>query len=104
MSSSEGGRVYLTARQVCSRYGGISDMTLWRWLRDPDLNFPPPLLIQGRRYFSEASLDDFDEAQVEAQANGELDDVGPAPTQLGHNGGPPLDDDVGGSDRNQSGP
>jgi predicted DNA-binding transcriptional regulator AlpA len=43
--------VYLTAAQVRSRYGGMSDMCLWRWLRDERLNFPRPLIINGRRYW-----------------------------------------------------
>jgi predicted DNA-binding transcriptional regulator AlpA len=43
--------VYLTAAQVRNRYGGMSDMCLWRWLRDERLNFPRPLIINGRRYW-----------------------------------------------------
>ena len=31
--------VYLKATQVRERYGGISDMTLWRWLRDKEWAF-----------------------------------------------------------------
>ena len=31
----------VSARQVCDHFfAGISDMTLWRWLRDPELGFP----------------------------------------------------------------
>ena len=54
------GRSYLTAAQVRARYGGISDMTLFRWLRDPRLGFVKPILINNRRYFAEAELDEFD--------------------------------------------
>jgi hypothetical protein len=38
------------------RYG-ISDMSLWRWLQDSKLKFPPPALrVRERRYWLEADL------------------------------------------------
>jgi hypothetical protein len=37
----------IAAKAVLARYGG---MTLHRWVRDPDLNFPKRLLINGMRY------------------------------------------------------
>ncbi|TPE53226.1 helix-turn-helix transcriptional regulator [Amaricoccus solimangrovi] len=40
-------------RQIC---GGISDMTLHRWLSDPALNFPRPVYIRKRRFWREAEL------------------------------------------------
>lgn len=40
-------------REIC---GGISDMSLWRWLNDPDLGFPKPIVIQRRRYWREADV------------------------------------------------
>lgn len=40
-------------RQLC---GGISDMTLWRWLENPDMNFPKPIYIGRRRYWREAEI------------------------------------------------
>jgi predicted DNA-binding transcriptional regulator AlpA len=52
MQSSE---VYLTAPQVLARYN-ISDMSLFRWLNNPSLNFPRPMVINRRRYFLEADL------------------------------------------------
>jgi predicted DNA-binding transcriptional regulator AlpA len=57
-------RQFRTANQVRARYGGISDMTLWRWLNDPALNFPKPVVINNRRYFSDEQLDQFDRAQA----------------------------------------
>ncbi|MCB5409446.1 helix-turn-helix transcriptional regulator [Pseudogemmobacter faecipullorum] len=42
-----------TVRQLC---GGISDMTLWRWLDDAALAFPKPVYIQRRRFWREADL------------------------------------------------
>lgn len=42
-----------TVRQMC---GGISDMSLWRWLDNPELNFPRPIYIGRRRYWKEAEI------------------------------------------------
>ena len=61
--------LYLTARQVRERYQ-ISDMTLWRWLKDNDLQFPKPTIIRSRRYLDELSLRAWDKKQ-----RGELTDV-----------------------------
>ena len=41
----------LTARQVRQRLGGVSDMAIWRWLRDERLGFPKPICINRRRYW-----------------------------------------------------
>jgi predicted DNA-binding transcriptional regulator AlpA len=40
-------------RRIC---GDISDMSLWRWLHDPKLAFPQPIMIQRRRYWREADV------------------------------------------------
>lgn len=42
-----------TVREVC---GGISDMSLWRWLNDPALAFPRPVVISRRRYWRETDI------------------------------------------------
>ena len=47
-------------RQMC---GGISDMTLWRWLDNPELGFPKPQYIAKRRYWKEADVIAWLEAQ-----------------------------------------
>lgn len=39
--------------------GGISDMTLWRWERDPELGWPQPIRVRGRRFYRVADLDAF---------------------------------------------
>lgn len=36
--------------------GGISDMSLWRCLNDPDLRFPRPIYIGRRRYWLETEI------------------------------------------------
>ncbi len=52
---------YIPDPLVCRRYG-VSAMSIWRWDRDPNLNFPKPVNIRGRKYRNEAELDAFDEA------------------------------------------
>jgi len=44
----------ITAAQVRELCGGISDMTLWRWVQDRD--FPKPIYIARRRYWREVEV------------------------------------------------
>ena len=60
---NESNTSYLPARKVRERYD-VSDMTLWRWLKDPDLNFPKPMRINNRRLWNNGHLDAFDERQA----------------------------------------
>jgi predicted DNA-binding transcriptional regulator AlpA len=53
----------LPTRLVCKRYG-VSDRTIARWERDQDLRFPQPIMINERKYYSEAALTAFDRAQA----------------------------------------
>ncbi len=48
--------VLLTAPKLRARYGGVSDMCLWRWLHDEGMGFPQPLLINRRRYWKLSDL------------------------------------------------
>jgi predicted DNA-binding transcriptional regulator AlpA len=41
---------YLPGREVRDRYR-VSDMTIWRWLRNAELKFPHPTIINRRRYW-----------------------------------------------------
>ena len=52
-------------RDLC---GGVSDMSLWRWLNNPALNFPKPIYIARRRYWREADLIAWLSAQMEGAA------------------------------------
>jgi predicted DNA-binding transcriptional regulator AlpA len=45
--------------KVRHRYG-VSSSTLYRWDRNPAMNFPRPIKINGRLYRDEAELDRFD--------------------------------------------
>lgn len=46
----------ISATRVRHLCGGISDMTLFRWLNDPALIFPRPTYIRKRRFWREAEL------------------------------------------------
>src|SRR5262245_58765845 len=48
--------IYRNAPQVRARYGGICEMTLWRWMHSTKLGFPKPVRINGRRLWTEESL------------------------------------------------
>lgn len=58
----------ITAAAVRDALGGVSDMTLWRWLNDPALNFPKPIYIARRRYWREADVSEWLDAQAEVAA------------------------------------
>lgn len=45
-------KIYLTGPQVRARFGNVSAMTLWRWQRDPKLEFPTPIKINRRKLFN----------------------------------------------------
>lgn len=49
----------LPAAAVLRRYK-IVDRTLKRWLDSPSLAFPRPLVINGRRYFRAADLEQWE--------------------------------------------
>lgn len=48
--------VLLTAQQVCARLGGISQMTLWRWLGSDAVRFPKPTMRVNKRRFWSAGV------------------------------------------------
>jgi DNA-binding transcriptional MerR regulator len=53
----------LPTRQVCQRYG-VSDRTVARWERDPDLNFPQALVVNGRKYYDQDQLTQWERASA----------------------------------------
>jgi predicted DNA-binding transcriptional regulator AlpA len=52
------------AAEVRTLCGGVSDMTLWRWLEDETLGFPRPAYIARRRYWRESDILDWLEAKA----------------------------------------
>jgi predicted DNA-binding transcriptional regulator AlpA len=53
----------ITASRVRELCGGICDMTLWRWRRDPDLQFPEPVIIRRRNFYRASEIAGFIERQ-----------------------------------------
>jgi hypothetical protein len=45
-------------RQICREFG-ITPMTLWRWDRDPELRFAPPVRIRNRKFRSRRAIEVF---------------------------------------------
>jgi predicted DNA-binding transcriptional regulator AlpA len=56
-------RTHLPTRLVLTRYA-IVDRTLDRWLADPGLMFPRPLMIKGRRYFFLDEIEEWERVQA----------------------------------------
>lgn len=54
----------LPARLVAARYSVVV-RSLDRWCERPELGFPQPTYINGRKYWDEAALDAWDRLQVE---------------------------------------
>jgi hypothetical protein len=53
--------------QVRREFGGVSEMTIWRWDHDPkmaELGWPPPVYIRKRKYRSRRALSAHREACV----------------------------------------
>jgi hypothetical protein len=61
-------QVFLTSTQVRVRYGSISDMALWRWLRDPQMNFPRPAYFGRLRFWRLNDLEEWERDRVSNQA------------------------------------
>jgi len=59
---------WINAAETCRLSGGISGMTLHRWLGRPDLNFPKPTKINGRRYWRQSAVVDWWEARESVAA------------------------------------
>jgi hypothetical protein len=49
--------------QVCREFG-VTPMTVWRWERDPQLDFPAKIKIRTRNYRSRRALNEFRERMV----------------------------------------
>jgi hypothetical protein len=60
---SENKPVLLSEKRVAERYD-VTTRTLVRWDETPALRFPPPILINGRRYRDVSKLDAWDAAMA----------------------------------------
>lgn len=61
--------LFISSRQLKARYGGVSNMTLWRWQRDESLGFPQPLVINGRRLWRLDALEAWEANQRRTYLN-----------------------------------
>jgi predicted DNA-binding transcriptional regulator AlpA len=52
----------LSAKDLRDRYK-ICAMTLWRWRRDPELNFPQPIKWRNRARWRAADIEAFEASQ-----------------------------------------
>jgi predicted DNA-binding transcriptional regulator AlpA len=58
----------LTSRQTRERVGGVSNMCIWRWLRDPRVQFPPPVQVNRRNYWRLGDLRRWQASQTKKAA------------------------------------
>ena len=58
----------LTSRQVRNFLGDMSDMSLWRWINSPTMDFPKPIYLARRRFWSEAEIAAWLSAHVQLNA------------------------------------
>lgn len=55
---------YLRAAEVRQRYGGVSDMWIWRNLNDTHSTFPKPRYFGRRRFWLLSDLIEWETAQA----------------------------------------
>lgn len=53
----------LTAAQLRILFGGVSSMTIWRWLDNAQLGFPKPIYISRRRFWRQSEVGAWQAAQ-----------------------------------------
>jgi predicted DNA-binding transcriptional regulator AlpA len=71
--------VLLTAAQTRARVGGVSAMCIWRWMRDPRVQFPTPVKINGRNYWRRGDLRRWQAERVGPRHNDALPVTEPPP-------------------------
>jgi predicted DNA-binding transcriptional regulator AlpA len=67
MAADDSTEHYLPARQVWERYG-VTDMTLHRWVRSQQMNFPKPVYIGRYRYWRLSELEAWERAAAVSKA------------------------------------
>jgi predicted DNA-binding transcriptional regulator AlpA len=58
----------LNSAQTKARCGNVTDMCIWRWMRDPRVQFPQPLQINKRNYWRLGDLRRWQEEQAARSA------------------------------------
>ena len=46
----------VTSREVRRMFGGVVEMTLWRWMRSENFQFPQPISISNKNYWQLGDL------------------------------------------------
>ena len=59
--------IRVPAKVVLTRYS-IGDQTLRRWLADPGIGFPRPLVVRRRRYFRVEDIEAWESARSKVEA------------------------------------
>jgi len=49
----------INSKQLREMLGGISDMSLWRFVHSKYLDFPKPTYINKRRFWSSSDIEDW---------------------------------------------
>jgi predicted DNA-binding transcriptional regulator AlpA len=62
----EAGERLLPIRQILERYS-VSDRTIDRWVADPKVGFPQPMVIQRRRFWRLAEIEQFERDRAPAK-------------------------------------
>ena len=60
--SLQSGETYITGKQLRDRFGGRSDMWLWRLVNDSQADFPKPIVIRRNRYWALSEVEAWLEA------------------------------------------
>jgi predicted DNA-binding transcriptional regulator AlpA len=47
----------------------VSAMAIWRWERDPNLGFPRPTVIHGRKYWNRAEINSWMRSMATGKAS-----------------------------------
>ena len=61
--SNESTRTYLPGPHTARRYG-VSDRTIARWEQDPDLGFPQPMIVNGRKFHPVDALEAWEKTRA----------------------------------------
>ena len=59
--SQPGDEDLINSRELRRMFGGVSEMTIWRWLQSETVGFPKPIVISGKNYWLSGDLRRFRE-------------------------------------------
>lgn len=62
LEAKQGHKTFVTGPQVQERYQK-SSVTIWRWIKDPELGFPHPIRINRLNYWRLSDLEQWEAQQ-----------------------------------------